>query len=329
MSAEYPPPGELALPRQFLVTIPPDDEAGLAALHELASNAPGRQLTEALEPTVPHTPFDLAMLSEISHEHWGTPIYGETAASLLTVERAKLETSVMGVPGNTNYGLRFNFERPGGYHQDLKTNINEPAATIYADVRRLLDAYGTPVTFSASLVSRKDRSEGAHGYVPILALHPGDFTMEALTAFVETRRYAQHTLHGTLGRALDTMCLATGALEQPRVVTTPPRPGSPDLITHTQLAAGRTVGADAYKLLWRKVNETLKTQTATGAPAREGELIIEGECSVALNNSDPFSTPSTVFTYAQLVRSSLGAVRKQYGNRLTPMTHYLDSLIRY
>jgi len=251
----------------FEVTVPNGDLEKILALRGLVE-ALGLQLRDSEVAIAEDEKVDSAVitgqqLSDVSMDLWGDEAYGRAASELLIHEWGTVQyrTDKDGnvVPVSLAQTLNPGLRQIGHIDPSVsKDTRREQAQVIWESLRS---------PYSCDIQSVKDSSFGS------IVLSPDKIVVDHLKSFVLRRQYDKHSLHGTLGKALDVMSVAAGVRDS--VSEHLLQDLDDEFITMHQLvdAMDAELPKKHRNALLEKITEKVWKQYISGVPNIEGELI--------------------------------------------------------
>jgi hypothetical protein len=116
-------------------------------------------------------------------------------------------------------------------------------------------------------------TERGHDSQTLAVLDKGPYSVASLSAYVQHRKIAEHTLHGSLGALFDTLSIVAGAKQAAEVVGYEEEA----CISRQQVVdAVRSPSTTRMNILNRLIDATLSRQVQFLRPDRKGELLLQG-----------------------------------------------------
>lgn len=142
----------------------------------------------------------------------------------------------------------------------------------------------------------------------------GEVTAGRLRSYLDGRNLVSHSLHGSLGKALETLKVAADTIP-PQVADVPE--WESDFVGYKDLKSKANLQLSTYGVdrLRKTIAEAVAQQLKTGRPHKLGEVVIEG----AVHNIGTYGH----IRYPQIARASLANLAEAYSYG-HPTWHFLQ-----
>lgn len=297
----------------FEITVPSSSEGAMTALRGIAG---AFSLSTRQRPALPSDLDNSLPISwqvtneqflETSQILWGVTNYGRSAISHVRTEEDYVGVA-MWANGTVNLApvpedLQ-NVEVAGAPFIPLwingelqeHTGYNLSDEAMLTRARVFWDHRHTPFTLKTSF-------SNAISFAPRgINLSTGVITRERLADYARTRRYDQHSLRGTLGKMLDTICV-TGGVVRKADIDIGGRTVDTEFVeskTLAQMLTASRLSKQTINGIHTRIDTAIDNQLSSGQPYKHGEVIIEG----VFEGRD--------HTYERIATSSLAALAQGY-----------------
>lgn len=294
---------------------------GELALSSMAM-ALGWRMSEVEKPRETVIPYET--LPEISKEVFGKTSYGDFAVKYLDWMSIGATANI--ISNSTNYHVNFSHSRFHYYfptHEErLKVKSYAPKSEIKQAALNVIDTMSFPFThdFHPHPSYKRLRRDPSLGIVWNVAdLVPGVLTRERLGRFLETPQEEgspapkDHAMHGTIGRAIDVLCLAAGVKTSVTLSDTELVGDAVPYNEFVEFAKRNGVSDAKIRTVTEKLQQAAVCQLLEGQLSNWGEVVLEGVPQFSYGQYPGFKT----LIIDDIAPGTLGAVKGAY-SRLSP-----------